>query len=99
MKQLSARWQVSERQVHRFIQGGALSAHKLGRLLRISEDDVPLFELRSPADRSCQLLTRGPRPFSCRGETPETHAVCCGNIGRWSRTGFEPATENDCCRR
>lgn len=47
VKQLAARWQMSERQVHRFIQSGTLVAHKLGRSLRIAEDDILLFEWQS----------------------------------------------------
>lgn len=46
VKQLAARWQISERQVHRFIESGALAAHRLGRSLRIAENDVLLFELQ-----------------------------------------------------
>lgn len=44
VKQLAARWQISERQVHRFIQSDALVASKFGRSLRIAERDVLLFE-------------------------------------------------------
>ncbi len=44
VKQLAARWQISERQVHRFIQSGALVASKFGRSLRLAERDVLLFE-------------------------------------------------------
>ncbi|WP_168734616.1 helix-turn-helix domain-containing protein [Ollibium composti] len=47
IKQLAKRWQVSERQVHRFVHSGVLVAHKFGRSLRIAEDNVLLFELRS----------------------------------------------------
>lgn len=56
VKQLAARWQISERQVHRFIRNGALVAHRFGHSLRIAEDQVVLFELRS-SDPSCQCLS------------------------------------------
>jgi excisionase family DNA binding protein len=46
VKQLAARWQISERQVHRFIESGALTAHRIGRSLRIAESDVLLFEFQ-----------------------------------------------------
>jgi excisionase family DNA binding protein len=34
---------VSTRTVRRFIDSGALPAHRLGRLVRISEDDIAVF--------------------------------------------------------
>lgn len=47
VKQVAARWQISERQVHRFIAAEQLAVHKFGRSVRVAENDVLLFELRS----------------------------------------------------
>ena len=46
VEQVAARWQISERQVRRFIAHSDLRAHKIGRVIRISEADIELFELR-----------------------------------------------------
>ena len=45
VKQVAARWQASERQVHRLIASGELPVHRFGRSVRIAERDVRLFEL------------------------------------------------------
>lgn len=45
-KKLAERWQMSSRQVQRFIESGDLRAHYMGRSVRIAPEDVLLFELR-----------------------------------------------------
>ncbi len=44
IRDIAERWQCSERQVRRVIQKGDLSAHKFGRLVRISEADLRIYE-------------------------------------------------------
>jgi excisionase family DNA binding protein len=41
--ELAERWGVSTRTVHRQIKSGALRAHRIGRLVRISEADAEDF--------------------------------------------------------
>ena len=42
--EVAARYQVKERTVRRWIADGRLHSHKFGRAVRISEDDLIVFE-------------------------------------------------------
>ena len=44
VKQLAERWQRDGRSISRDIKRGDLAHHKFGKSVRISEDDVLLFE-------------------------------------------------------
>ena len=46
VKQLADRWQRHERSIQRDIAEGALEAHHFGRSVRVSRDDVLLFEAK-----------------------------------------------------
>lgn len=46
VKQLADRWQRHERSIQRDIAEGALEAHRFGKSVRISSDDVLLFEAK-----------------------------------------------------
>jgi excisionase family DNA binding protein len=46
VRELTARWKMSRRQVDRYIESGELEVHRFGRSIRISMDDILLFELR-----------------------------------------------------
>lgn len=51
IKQLAARWQISQRQVHRIIKSGELRVHHFGRSIRIAIEDIELFEFRNQGHR------------------------------------------------
>lgn len=44
VRQLSQRWQASEKKVRREISSGKLIAHKFGSQIRISETDLSAYE-------------------------------------------------------
>jgi excisionase family DNA binding protein len=46
VREVARRWQISRRQVHRYIKSGDLKVHHFGRAVRIAMDDVLLFEFR-----------------------------------------------------
>jgi excisionase family DNA binding protein len=46
VREIAHRWKISRRQVDRYIKSGELKAHYFGRSIRISMEDVLLFELR-----------------------------------------------------
>ena len=46
IEEVAKRWQISRRQVHRYIRSGDLKAHYFGRSVRIAIEDVLLFEMR-----------------------------------------------------
>ena len=46
VRELTARCKMSRRQVDRYIESGELEVHRFGRSIRISMDDILLFELR-----------------------------------------------------
>ena len=44
MKQLAERWQRNKRSIDRDIKNGDLTVHKFGKSIRISEDDITIYE-------------------------------------------------------
>ena len=46
IRDVATRWQVCDRTVRRHIDSGLLPARKLGRLIRINEQDLRSFEYR-----------------------------------------------------
>lgn len=44
VKQVAARWSSCERSVRREIKAGNLVAHRFGRLIRISDEDLTVYE-------------------------------------------------------
>ena len=46
VREVATRWQISRRQVDRYIKGGELKVHYFGRAIRIAMEDVLLFEAR-----------------------------------------------------
>ena len=44
VRELAERWKVSTRNIRRMIADGRLSAHRIGRAVRIALSDVLLFE-------------------------------------------------------
>ncbi|MBS0250973.1 MAG: helix-turn-helix domain-containing protein [Proteobacteria bacterium] len=46
IKKLAERWDMSTRQIQRFIESGDLPAHHIGRSVRIALEDVLIFEAR-----------------------------------------------------
>lgn len=44
VKDIAARWETCERSVRREINAGNLVAHKFGGSLRISDDDLSIYE-------------------------------------------------------
>ena len=52
IRDVAARWQVCDRTVRRHIDSGLLPARKLGRLIRINEQDLRSFEYRLPIQSS-----------------------------------------------
>ncbi len=48
--EIADRWQCSERHVRRVIASGQLTAHRFGRLVRVSEADLRVYERMNRAD-------------------------------------------------
>lgn len=46
VKELAERWRLSERHVRRITDAGELPIHRMGRSVRISADNVLLYEAR-----------------------------------------------------
>ena len=44
VKEVAARWLSSERSVRRKIKAGNLVSHRFGRLIRISDEDLTVYE-------------------------------------------------------
>lgn len=44
VKDVAARWDTCERSVRREIKAGNLVAHRFGRLIRISDEDLQVYE-------------------------------------------------------
>jgi excisionase family DNA binding protein len=50
VNEVAERWELSRRTVERLIKSGALRAHRIGRLVRISDADAEDFLQRSRED-------------------------------------------------